>query len=60
LLIPLLKVRIEWLIALGCGLLALALSSVVSGGVTVLVTGIAGALAGALFTRAGPDTRQRP
>jgi 4-azaleucine resistance transporter AzlC len=50
LLIPLLGTRTEWLIALGCGLLALLLNSVTNSGVTVLVTGIAGALAGALLT----------
>jgi 4-azaleucine resistance transporter AzlC len=50
LLIPLLKSRTHWLIALACGVLALLLGSVTNSGVTVLVTGLAGALAGALLT----------
>lgn len=51
LLIPLLSTRVEWLVAFACGLLALALNSVTNSGVAVLVTGLTGALAGALLTR---------
>jgi predicted branched-subunit amino acid permease len=52
-LLPLLRQRLEWLVAIGAGALAIALSRVTTGGMTVFVVTIVGATAGALLTR-GP------
>ena len=54
LLVPLLRARTELLVAAASGLLALGLSRVLPGGLTVLLVGISGALLGAwLTTRRG-------
>jgi predicted branched-subunit amino acid permease len=49
-LLPLLRRRIDWVVAIGAGMAALGLAQVASGGVTVLVATVAGAAAGAWLT----------
>lgn len=51
LLVPLLRTRIELTVALASGLLAWAVSRSLTGGIPILVTGVAGALLGAWLTR---------
>lgn len=61
LLIPLLHARVDWLVAVASGLLALGLSQLLPGGLVVLFTAVGGALLGALLVgrerrRAGGET----
>lgn len=55
LLVPLLQGRIEWIVALASGAVALVLSNFAGGGVTILVTGVCGSLLGAWLGRNGDD-----
>jgi len=57
-LLPLLRQRLEWVVAIGAGALAVVLARVVSGGMTVFVVTVVGATAGALLTR-GPNPEAR-
>jgi predicted branched-subunit amino acid permease len=50
LLVPLLRTRIELLIAVLSGGLAWAISQVETGGLVILITGVAGSLLGAALT----------
>ncbi len=56
LLVPLVTGRVEAAVAIGSGALAWALSHEVGGGLTILLTGILGSLAGAWLTRDQPTT----
>ncbi len=51
LLIPLLKTRTEFIVALFASAIAFVVSKLLPGGLTVLVTGVLGSLLGAWFTR---------
>ena len=51
LLVPLLRTREELAVAVGSGLVAYLLADVLPGGLPILVTGLAGSLAGAWLTR---------
>ncbi|HET9287396.1 MAG TPA: AzlC family ABC transporter permease [Gaiella sp.] len=55
LLVPLVRTRVELVVAVASGVLAYALSEGLPGGLPVLVTGVAGSLLGALLTRGRPD-----
>lgn len=57
LLVPLLRRRVEVVVALGSGGLAYLLSRPLPGGLPILVTGVVGSLAGALLTRHEPADR---
>ncbi len=57
LLVPLLRTRIEVVVALGSGGLAYLLSRPLPGGLPILVTGVVGSLAGAFLTRGEPADR---
>lgn len=54
LLVPLVRTRVELLVALAAGALAFALHRLLPGGLPILVTGVAGSLLGALLTRKQP------
>jgi 4-azaleucine resistance transporter AzlC len=56
LLIPLLRTRIELVVALASGLLAWVIARALSGGLPILVTGVAGALLGAWLTRGSTES----
>ena len=51
LLVPLVRTRVELLVAVGSGALAYGLQQSLPGGLPILVTGIAGSLLGAFLTR---------
>lgn len=57
LLLPLLHSRPAWFVAVFSGLLALVLSQFLSGGLTIMITGVAGSLLGAWLVR--PQVGQR-
>ena len=57
LLLPLLRDRPAWTVALVCTVLALVLSRFTSAGVMITVTGVAGSLLGAWLTRGGEAER---
>jgi len=54
LLVPLVRTRVELLIAVGAGALAFGLQQSLPGGLPILFTGIAGSLLGAFLTRGTP------
>jgi predicted branched-subunit amino acid permease len=55
LLVPLVRTRVELVVAVASGLLAFVLSERLPGGVPILLTGVAGSLLGASLTRGRPD-----
>lgn len=57
LLVPLVRTRIELVVAVASGALAFGLSRVSPGGLSILVTGVAGSLLGAFLTRNTPADR---
>lgn len=54
LLVPLVRTRIELIVALAAGALAYVLQQGLPGGLPILITGVAGSLLGALLTRRRP------
>jgi 4-azaleucine resistance transporter AzlC len=56
LLVPLVRTRVELVVAVGAGVLAFGLSDWLPGGLPILVTGVAGSLVGARLTRGRPWT----
>ena len=63
LLVPLVRTRVELVVAVASGALAFGLARALPGGLPILVTGIAGSLLGAFLTRGTPpdshDRRRR-
>ena len=57
LLVPLVRTRVELVVALGSGAVAYALARSLPGGLPILVTGIGGSLLGAYLTRNSPLDR---
>ena len=57
LLVPLLHTRVELVVALASGALALGLAQILPGGLPILLTGIGGSLLGAYLTRGAPPDR---
>jgi 4-azaleucine resistance transporter AzlC len=57
LLVPLVRTRVELLVALASGALAFGLGRTVPGGLPILLTGIGGSLLGAFLTRGTPADR---
>ncbi len=57
LLVPLLRTRVELVVALASGLVAFVLARTLPGGLPILVTGVAGSLLGAWLTRGAPPDR---
>ena len=57
LLVPLVRTRVELLVALASGALAFGLGRTVPGGLPILITGIGGSLLGAFLTRGTPADR---
>jgi 4-azaleucine resistance transporter AzlC len=57
LLVPLVRTRIELIVALASGALAFGLGRVLPGGLPILLTGIGGSLLGAFLTRGMPADR---
>ena len=57
LLVPLVRTRVELVVALGSGVVAYALARSLPGGLPILVTGIGGSLLGAYLTRNSPLDR---
>ena len=61
LLVPLVRTRVELVVALAAGALAYALQQGLPGGLPILITGVAGSLLGAFLTRRAPaDTTIDP
>jgi 4-azaleucine resistance transporter AzlC len=56
-LVPLIRTRVELVVALCSGALAFGLDRVLPGGLPVLLTGVAGSLLGAYLTRGTPPDR---
>ena len=54
LLVPLVRTRVELLVAVGAGALAYGLQQSLPGGLPILITGVAGSLLGAFLTRGAP------
>ena len=54
LLVPLVRTRVELIVAVGAGALAYGLQQSLPGGLPILITGIAGSLLGAFLTRGTP------
>lgn len=54
LLVPLVRTRVELVVALAAGALAFGLARILSGGLPILITGVAGSLLGAALTRGAP------
>jgi len=60
LLVPLVRTRAELLVAVASGILAYAIAqATTSGGIPIVVTGVAGSLLGAWLTRGRPGGEQR-
>lgn len=57
LLVPLVRTRVELLVAVAAGALAFGLAQALPGGLPILVTGICGSLLGAFLTRGTPADR---
>jgi 4-azaleucine resistance transporter AzlC len=57
LLVPLVRTRVELVVALASGALAFGLARTVAGGLPILLTGIGGSLLGAFLTRGTPVDR---
>ncbi len=57
LLVPLVRTRVELLVATASGALAFVLAQVLTGGLPILLTGVGGSLLGAFLTRGTPTDR---
>ncbi len=57
LLVPLVRTRVELLVAVAAGALAFGLAQALPGGLPILITGICGSLLGAFLTRGTPADR---
>lgn len=58
LLVPLVRTRVELVVAVVSGCLAFVVAQIAPGGLPILLTGIGGSLLGAFLTRSGPTDRE--